>query len=140
MARFAFGFVLLAVSALAADEAADRTALAKLVEAFNAARVDQAAEPPAAIFASDLRPAERRALIAFDQALQNEAKATMSEVTHPVVRPGTIDFLSANTAVMQASSVQFGSLILMRSAPVLILARREGGRWRIVSIRFVTVV
>ena len=58
-----------------------------------------------------------------------------SETTLPRIGGETIHFVTPGIALVEAVQVQYGSLILRQSTPVLMLLRNNGTAWRIVSLR-----
>jgi hypothetical protein len=58
-----------------------------------------------------------------------------SEVTAPRIETESLRLLSNDVAVVDARWVQYGSMIVKRAQPVVLLLRIEGGRWRVASLR-----
>jgi len=54
-----------------------------------------------------------------------------SEVTHPQLTVRSTRILSPNIAIVEADNIQYGSLIVRRSQPMLLLFRKYGRQWRI---------
>jgi len=54
-----------------------------------------------------------------------------SEVTRPYITIRSIHFLTSVTALVEADSTQYGSAILKRKEPLLIVLRKYGVNWRI---------
>ena len=61
-----------------------------------------------------------------------------NEVTPPRLVDETIRFITAEVALVDARQVEYGSLALGRSVPVLLVARYRAGRWAIASMRILT--
>ena len=61
-----------------------------------------------------------------------------SEVTSPQLDSATIRLISPDVALIDASFTQYGSMILKRTVPVLLVVKEEKGAWRIISMRFVS--
>jgi hypothetical protein len=110
---------LLLVAAAGADERADRAAIQGVVDALNAGRTvglfSQGAE-------NDLQ-----------QFLQSAEP--LAEVTKPSIVVQAILFITADVALVDAMSVQYGSTIVVRRVPVLLIIKREASDWRISSLR-----
>lgn len=53
------------------------------------------------------------------------------EVTRPQLAVRSIRVLSPKVAIVEADNIQYGSIILRRSQPILLLFRKYGGQWRI---------
>lgn len=65
-------------------------------------------------------------------AVQREV---MTEMTAPQIRHETVRLLSPDVAVVDAYEIQYGSLPTIRRQPVTLLMQREGGEWKIASLR-----
>ncbi len=55
----------------------------------------------------------------------------MSEVSKPVVQITHLDYITEDVALVDAEAVQFGSLIIRKSTPMLFVIKRQNGEWRI---------
>lgn len=60
-----------------------------------------------------------------------------SEVTPPHLEAKTVRMLASDVALVDATSVQYGSTIIKRTAPVLLILKRQDLDWRVVSMRIV---
>ena len=58
-----------------------------------------------------------------------------SEVTAPLLLAKNIRLLQPGAALVDATAVQYGSLIVKRCVPVAIALRESGGEWRIAAYR-----
>jgi hypothetical protein len=112
------GFLLFVVAA-GADERADRTAIDGVVDALNAGRV-------AGLFSEGAQNDLRRL---------SESTEPLSEVTKPRILVQSILFPMSDVALVDAMSVQYGSTIMVRRVPVLLIMKREASDWRISSLR-----
>ncbi len=88
----------------AANQAADRAAIDKLILSLNDAHA---------------RP---------------EAGQVWTELSRPIIVTRSVQFLSSRIARVDASRVQYGS-VMTRSVPIVILLERKRGGWKITSIR-----
>jgi hypothetical protein len=105
-----------------ASEASDRADIEKTIAALN----DSAAAPSAVWAPGVDGPAQRAKTL---------PGSPMSEVFGGRISPGSIEFPARRTALVHATQTQFGSLILSRTVPVLIMMRKVRGGWRIQEIR-----
>ena len=71
---------------------------------------------------------------AFSEFERLETAAPWSEISRPYFRVQAIRLVSPDTALVDASSSQYGSLALTRRA-VLLVMKKEGKVWLIASIR-----
>jgi hypothetical protein len=100
--------VLLLVAApwmWAASEAKDRAAIDKIVASLN------------------------------DPRVQPDKDEIWSERSHPTIVVRSVQFLSSKVARVDAERVQYGSVILRNSAPVVILLEKKRGSWKVASLR-----
>jgi hypothetical protein len=58
-----------------------------------------------------------------------------SEVTKPRIALHSIRFITSDVALVDAANTQYGSTILVRRVPVLLIMKRETSGWRIASVR-----
>ena len=61
--------------------------------------------------------------------------APWSEVTHPKIMIRSARFLSPNTVMIEGESTQYGSLIIKRTQPLLLVFKKRDGKWRIACLR-----
>ena len=128
MARAICCFLILSAFALA-DERTDRTAIQALVEALNA----DSKTPPSSLFTADAD--NRLASLADLDRMLLPANTPWSEVTKPRIMLQSIRFVTPDVALVDAANTQFGSAILVRRVPVLLIVTREAAGWRIASLR-----
>lgn len=134
-------FSLLAASAcLWADEAADRIAIHKVMAALSEARRSTDTKALSALFVSDAARSELEYLSAMDGRLLDASNRPWSEVTVPRIVAKSIHFATPDVAVVDASNTQYGSVVLVRSVPVLFVMKRQGEDWRIDSLRVLAEV
>jgi hypothetical protein len=83
-------------------------------------------DPPPELFAPDISDAERAYF----------SPEPLSEVTRPRIDIRSIHMLSDVTALVTMENTQFGSLIMKRSEPVMLLLRNygSGAGWRIACV------
>jgi hypothetical protein len=114
-----------------ADEASDRAAIDRVIAALNDPQT-----PPATLFTSDAdSAAELARLSRLDRAMAGASRQPWSEVTRPRIVSRAIRFITAEVALADAAETQYGSVILARSVPVLLVMKKEGNTWRIAALR-----
>jgi hypothetical protein len=86
------------------------------------------------LFAADA-DSEFDRLALLDRQLLGLSNEPWSEVTAPGVTIRSIRFVTPDVALIDAANTQYGSVILQTRIPVLLVMRREGIDWRIVSLR-----
>jgi ketosteroid isomerase-like protein len=124
----------LAFTALArADERADRAAIQTVVEALNSARSADDQRAVAALFTEDADNQFAR-LADLDRRMVRSTEP-WSEVTTPRIAVQSIRFITGDVALVDAANAQFGTIILMRRVPLLLVMRRDPKGWRIASLR-----
>jgi hypothetical protein len=123
-----FAALFLASHALA-DEAADRTAIASVIRAVN-----DHSKPASALLSSDADSSEIARLSNLIP-LPPAPPEPLSEVTQPRLVARSIRFITPEVALVDGAIAQFGSVILERSTPVLLVMRKEGADWRIAAVR-----
>jgi len=132
---------LLFSACLWANEAADRLAIQKVIEkvigAFNEPRNNPRAEPPSALFTSDVDRAELGRLSDMERRMREISSRPWSEVTAPRVVSESIGFVTPDVALVDGAIVQYGSLSASRE-PVLFVMKKQGTEWRIASLRLGT--
>jgi hypothetical protein len=118
-------FTLLLPAGARADEAADRAAIEKTIAALS-----DAAAKPADVWAPGVDGAvERRKL----------STGPMSEVFSGKISTQSIRFVTRRIAMVDASQTQFGSTILSRSVPLVLMLKKVRKGWRISELRVVAV-
>lgn len=104
-----------------ADQSADRAAIERVIDAWNDGRRS------ADLFTADAR-----------KELDGQSiweRRPWSEETPPRLVMQSLRFVTPDVALVDASNTQFGSMILVRKAPVLLVMKKEGSAWRIAAIR-----
>jgi hypothetical protein len=89
----------------AASEAKDRTAIDKVIASLNGPKA---------------RP---------------DKDEIWSEKSHPMIVVRSVQFISSKAARVDAERVQYGSVMLRSSVPVVILLEKKRGEWKIASQR-----
>jgi hypothetical protein len=129
VATLLFASLALADSALA-DSDADRTAIQSVIATLN----DHTA-PASNLFTTDgADSAELGRLADLDRMLSRSAEP-LSEVTPPKITVRSIRFITTDVALVDGVNAQYGSVIVTKSVPVLLVMKREGSNWRIASFR-----
>ncbi len=101
----------LAFADVPADRVADRTSIAQVVNS-----------PGTAKLVSELFPA-------------GDDSQALSEVTPPHIAVQSIRFLTPEVALVDATSTQFGTMILVRRVPIWLVMKKEASGWKIASMR-----
>ena len=117
-----------------ADEAADRTAIERVIGALNAERAGAGQKRVAGLFTADAEN-ELDRLSKLDRWLVQASDRPWSEVTTPRMVIQSIRLITPDVALVDAANTQYGSTILVRRVPVLVVMKREGKDWRIASLR-----
>lgn len=123
---------LLAIAALAlaplafADEAADRTAIGKLLAALN----DRNA-PHDQLYTAD--SGDSRQLLERIERIPDSGRP-MSEVTPPVLVLSAVRFITPEVALVDAAITQYGSLAIRERTPVLLILRKSRD-WQVAVVR-----
>jgi hypothetical protein len=112
-----------------ADEAADRMAIESVVSALN-----DRSRPAADLFTSDAGGTGELARLAELDRTLVRFSGPMSETTPPRLVVRSIRFLTPQVALVDAANIQYGSLILVRSVPVMLVMKKDGD-WRIAALR-----
>jgi len=115
-----------------ADTSADHAAIEEIVKAVFAAA--STGTSVSTLFAADA-DSEFDRLAQLDRQLVQLSKEPWSEVTTPRVVIRSIRFVTPDVALIDAANTQFGSMVLQTRIPVLLVMRKEGTNWRIVSLR-----
>jgi hypothetical protein len=131
--RLILCLTLLFAACARADETADRAAIERVVGALNQTRSD--AKPPRALFTSDADTTELDRFVSLNRQLLEYAGKPWSEVTAPRIVSRSIRFVTPVVALADAAIVQYGSVILTRSIPIVILVKRTESTWRIAALR-----
>ena len=115
-----------------ADAAADRAAIEQVVKAVFAGA--STGRSVSTMFAADA-DSEFDRLTQLSRQLVGLSQEPLSEVTAPSLVIQSIRFVTQDVALIDAANTQYGSVILQTRIPVLLVMRREGIDWRIVSLR-----
>jgi len=120
-----------------ADEAADRAAIERVVGALNTDRTGAGQGRIASLFTTDNSDADKELdrLATLDRQLLRASEKPWSEVTTPRLVIQSIRFITPEVALVDAGNTQYGSMILVRRVPVLLVMRKEAKAWRIASLR-----
>lgn len=127
MKSIAFALVALASLALA-GQPAGRVAIQGVVEALNRAQFSGGQKGVAGLFTED---ADNQ----LDRLRLQPGGEPWTEVTAPRLVVESIRFITADVALVDAANTQYGSLILVRRVPVLLVMRKGATGWRIASLR-----
>ncbi len=73
---------------------------------------------------------------AIVRAIERQRAVMWSEVTPPAIQTESVRFVSSEVAIVDGSQVQYGSVIVKRRLPIMLLMKMDGKEWRIVSMRF----
>jgi hypothetical protein len=131
---------LLIATSLRADEAKDRASIQKVIAALN--------EPAqrAALFTRDATSD-----VDFDQLIDLHRpdrftpirpigiNEPWTEFTLPRVVSGTIRFVTADVATVDAASTITGAVTLAPSVPLLFVMKRESANWKVSSVRVLRI-
>lgn len=127
-----FANLLFAGWALA--QSADRAAIESLIAALND-HTATAASLCTTDAASD--SAELARLESLDRML-SVSEEPLSEVSAPKIAIRSVRFITPEVAVVDAANKQYGSVILSKSVPLLLIMKKEAGNWRIAAFRGLT--
>ena len=115
-----------------ADERTDQAAIQRVVDALNdykSGRSRQASD----LFTSDAG-IELARLSDIDQGLA-PADMPWPEVTKPVIAIRSTRFITSDVALVDAANTQYGSIVVKREIPLLLVLRKDAGVWRIAALR-----
>jgi hypothetical protein len=101
----------LAFADVPADRASDRTDIAQVINSPSTAKL------VSALFTA------------------GDDSQPLSEVTPPHIAIQSIRFLTPEVALVDATSTQFGTMILVRRVPIWLVMKKEGPAWKIASLR-----
>ena len=93
----------------AADQAKDRAAIDKVISSLNDTKSNNAKARP-------------------------DAGEVWTEMSRPILVIRSVQFITDKVARVEASRVQYGSVIT-RSVPIVVLAEKKRGQWTIISFR-----
>jgi hypothetical protein len=126
-------WVSLAFSVLGwADGSADRAAIERVISALN---IDSRglSQQRTKLFTTDADN-ELDRLSNLDRRL-SPPKNPWSEVTTPRIVVQSVRFITSDVALVEATITQYGSIILVRRVPLLLVMKKEARDWRIASLR-----
>ena len=123
----------------AAAQEPDRTtaAIRSVISELNQARKDSDAKAVSELFTRDGSLAVGNQILASGQTeIENllQDPVIWSEVTAPSIQIESLRFVFPGVALVDATQVQFGSLLLKKSAPITLLLKLDWDTWRIVSL------
>jgi hypothetical protein len=130
--RFAIGVLAMLSACTWADERTDQAAIQRVVDALNdykSGRSRQASD----LFTSD-SGIELARLSDIDRGLA-PTDTPWPEVTKPVIVIRTTRFITSDVALIDAANTQYGSIIVKREIPLLLVVRKDAGLWRIAALR-----
>jgi len=104
-----------------ADEPADRAAIDKVIATLNGPDARKAFTHNV-----DFRD--------FDRLAQMHDEP-WSETTAPRIVSQRIRFITPDVALVDAANTQYGSVVMVRRVPVVLVMKREAGEWRIAAVR-----
>jgi hypothetical protein len=114
-----------------ADEVSDRADIERTIGALNKAQSESEWKD---LFTADgIREFDR--LPALDRGPWSEDPRPWSEVSNPGFVVRAVRFVNPETALVDATSSQFGSTIVVRRTPVLFVMQKEKSVWKIASVR-----
>lgn len=123
-----FGLLILPAFA-SADEQADRIAIERLLDALSDYQPAAGQEHVSALFTADADNDLSRL------AELDPAEPPWSEVTKPRVALHSLRFITSDVALVDASNTQYGSIVVKRRIPLLLVLKKEARGWRIASLR-----
>jgi hypothetical protein len=98
-------------------------------EALAGYRLIQQQTVPSDLFTADTPDSERIVLSADEGRL--------SEVTPSKHMLRSVRFITARVALVECANTQYGSVIMARNTPVLLVMKKDKAQWRIASLRVV---
>lgn len=119
-------------AALWADEAADRAAISSVIDALNdpGRRASLfTKDPDSTVDFDHLIDVHRRVPVVV------EGNEPWTRLTTPRVVSGPIRFVTPDVATVDGASVVRGAIVIEPRVPLLFVMKREGGAWRISTVR-----
>jgi hypothetical protein len=114
--------LLILVAACAwADDTSDREAIERVITAVNNHN-----QPLTDVFAPDAPENERSMLSPSEQP--------WSEVTSPRITTRSIRLIAPRFALVECTSTQYGSVLVVRRTSMLLVMKKDGEQWRIASV------
>jgi hypothetical protein len=90
---------------------------------------------------SDVDPVEfNRELAALNTGMFDSARGIWTEVSRPTIIIRSVQFLTPDIALVDGANVQFGSIVLTRRVPFVLIAKREKTVWKIAVLRTLSAV
>ncbi|SRR5258708_3477439 len=127
--------IFLVFAALAhADEAADRSAIERVIRYLNDSQTASSKKQISILFIADADSDLDRLTELNGRWLQLSSEP-WSEMTSPRLTIHSIRFVTPEVALVNTASVQYGSNIPVRRIPVLFVMKKEGAEWRIAALR-----
>lgn len=117
---------LLLSTMVSADEPADRAAVEAVIHSL------RTAEPAGALFTSDAS-SDLNQLRAIELNMTRTVHQPWSEVGPPALMINSVQFLSADAALVMANETQIGRITTR--IPVVFALRKEGDQWKIAYLR-----
>ena len=112
---------ILVATCVWADDATDREAIERLIAAVN-----NHSKPLTDVFTADAPENERSMLSANEQP--------WSEVTSPRITTRSIQLIAPRFALVECTNTQYGSVLVVRTTPMLLVMKKDGEQWRIASV------
>src|SRR5258707_6218201 len=106
-----------------ADEAADRSAIERVIAQMNTDQYRSAEKRMTQLFTADADN-ELDRLSHLSRRLLQAADKPWSEVTTPRMVIQSIRFVTSEVALVDAANTQYGSTILVRNVPMLIVMQK----------------
>ncbi|MCX6622272.1 MAG: hypothetical protein NTY38_14630 [Acidobacteria bacterium] len=123
--------LILLAPALWPGDTADRQSIQRLIASLN----EPISQRRPHLLAPATPAAELDALVHLNQTLRSMSRQPWSEVTAPHIVTRKIRFLTPEIALVDAASVQYGSVILTRAFPMVFVLRKLGKEWKITALR-----
>jgi len=80
-------------------------------------------------------PRQRATVAAPGADLDDLSRFRGAELSQVFFETKAVRFVTADVAVVDAAGSQYGSLIMKRSLPALLVLKKEGGAWRVAVLR-----
>jgi hypothetical protein len=112
-----------------ADQAADRTAIEKVIGSLSTAK------PVSILFTPDAESDLGR-LTAMNRTMTDAANQPWSELTPPLLVIDSVRFITPDVALVNAANTQIGTV--PRRVPILFVMRKVGADWKIAALRLLS--
>jgi hypothetical protein len=126
--------MVLASAFARADERTDQAAIQRVVDALNDYRSGRS-QRTSELFTNSTG-LEFARLSEIDRGLAR-ADGPWPEVTKPVIAVRSTRFITSDVALVDAANTQYGSIVVKREIPLLLVVKKEAGVWRIAALRVV---